>query len=378
NDPQNDVDGDGISGHIDNCPTVSNPSQANADGDGMGDACDPDDDNDGVLDGADVCPGFDDTIDTDADGIPDGCDAMPNDNDNDGVNDGADVCPGFDDTIDTDADGIPDGCDAMPNDNDNDGVNDGGDNCPTVSNPAQTNTDGDSMGDACDPDDDNDGVLDAADTCPITPNWFVDADADGIDDACDPNIAIPSSGGGSTAKSSGPGETGGRFVIPVTGRQVMKIDCANPTTIMQLDNSNRVLFNGLCGYDGVLETEPESGIAGLKPLPAGMTFVSGMNISILQNNSPVKPLPDKSSVTVSFFNPQAAPDKKFSILFWDAAAGDWVKLPAQVTKDGKFVPTDLYGDTDADKPEVLDGVHTSGYRLEVTLNFGGIFILAAE
>ena len=35
----------------------------------------PDSDNDGVCDTDDVCPGFDDTIDTDGDGIPDGCDS---------------------------------------------------------------------------------------------------------------------------------------------------------------------------------------------------------------------------------------------------------------------------------------------------------------
>ena len=38
-----DGDSDGIADHLDNCPTVSNPSQANTDGDALGDACDPDD-----------------------------------------------------------------------------------------------------------------------------------------------------------------------------------------------------------------------------------------------------------------------------------------------------------------------------------------------
>jgi|GEM_PF-3326570 len=37
--PDDDVDQDGISDCIDNCPFVSNPDQADADGDGVGDAC---------------------------------------------------------------------------------------------------------------------------------------------------------------------------------------------------------------------------------------------------------------------------------------------------------------------------------------------------
>lgn len=45
-----DTDGDGIPDASDNCPTVSNASQANNDGDSLGDACDPDDDNDGLSD----------------------------------------------------------------------------------------------------------------------------------------------------------------------------------------------------------------------------------------------------------------------------------------------------------------------------------------
>jgi hypothetical protein len=71
-----DTDGDGANDNADNCVIVPNAGQPNADGDAMGDACDPDDDADGRLDSIDNCPSVPnpDQLDVDANGIGKVCD----------------------------------------------------------------------------------------------------------------------------------------------------------------------------------------------------------------------------------------------------------------------------------------------------------------
>ncbi|MCH8966097.1 MAG: S8 family serine peptidase [Planctomycetes bacterium] len=66
-DPDTDCNGDGIP---DICG-LANGTDADCDGNGVPDECDPDEDSDGVPDACDLCPGADDLIDLDGDGVPD-------------------------------------------------------------------------------------------------------------------------------------------------------------------------------------------------------------------------------------------------------------------------------------------------------------------
>ena len=93
------------------------------------------------------------------------------DTDRDGIGEGCDNCPANANAnqTDTDGDGRGDVCDA---DDDNDGVLDTGDNCPLSANSNQADNDDDDIGDTCDPDDDNDGVSDEDDNCPLTANQY--------------------------------------------------------------------------------------------------------------------------------------------------------------------------------------------------------------
>jgi PKD repeat protein len=76
--PIQDDDGDGVANEDDNCPDNKNANQKDYDGDGLGDVCDPDDDNDGLSDEIEAELGTDATSkDSDGDGVNDTDDAFP-------------------------------------------------------------------------------------------------------------------------------------------------------------------------------------------------------------------------------------------------------------------------------------------------------------
>ncbi|MBI4237086.1 MAG: thrombospondin type 3 repeat-containing protein [Deltaproteobacteria bacterium] len=250
-----DSDGDGLNDAVDRCPYLADllvdtngdqtpDAQSDTDKDTVPEACDPDDDNDGLEDWAEsgsnhfIAVQYLRSVPTTVLGHCVPLDPKRPDSDGDGLCDGPagpqfsveGACHGFDNCpdhyesglggdvqlgqivqhadADTPPDAIGNACADFggPDDADQDGLPSSQDNCPLVPNPDQWNTDGDSWtpgpakvlptmavnaggGDACDPDDDADGATDVEEGGELGVHpWEPDSDhfsGNGYDDYCD-------------------------------------------------------------------------------------------------------------------------------------------------------------------------------------------------
>jgi hypothetical protein len=178
----------------DNCPNMDNDGQENSDDDAYGDACDPDDDNDAMTDGAELTFQWDAgahkcSNDKDLPGSATPLDPKNPDTDGDGVLDGKECEVGSNPLDAGDSPGAP----AAGQDPDKDGVANSYETAwraQNFSGAVSEDVDLDTLVGQLDPDSDNDGLSDGCEGLVTNTSLLrADSDNDGTLDSAEPAVA---------------------------------------------------------------------------------------------------------------------------------------------------------------------------------------------
>jgi hypothetical protein len=166
--------------------------------------------------------------------------------------------------------------------------------------------------------------------------------------------------------------------VPFDGGDPVQQDCEQySSTILQLPDGTWVKFG--CPFEGFTELKGLN----LEDLPdglgAGLEFVAGLQVGLLDLNNAVITINEDGTITITFMIPPDSNGRGHDILYWDPTANDgqggWATLPPAQFGDND-VP--IHPENPEDGRRVRSGVWNDGTSVTVTVNFPGIFVLVAR
>jgi len=187
----------------------------------------------------------------------------------------------------------------------------------------------------------------------------------------------PSTPGSSNAQSGSSNSPSGlsAAVIPLTGGEVINLDCSTAFWAFEI----KLSYFELCDQQ---TTVRQIGTGDLPAkLPAGFSFVMGLNINVLSDGQIVKNLPAGSGIEMDFPLYNQSQDK-FAVLYWSDDDGDgkgeWIEVSKQISTDeiSQVVSTgdDLYKLVNNSGSQVL----TNQFYQTLTTHKTGVFVLVKK
>jgi hypothetical protein len=110
-------------------------------------------------------------------------------------------------------------------------------------------------------------------------------------------------------------------IIPVTGGETIELDCNTQVTILGI----KVTFYNLCEQQAILNGVDANSLPG--DLPAGFTFVTGLNVAVLDQGELLDPLSTGAGIEMDF--PANGTDQ-FAVLFWNNS--QWVEITQSLSE----------------------------------------------
>jgi hypothetical protein len=132
---------------------------------------------------------------------------------------------------------------------------------------------------------------------------------------------------GSTPGSSPSQSPSLELIIPVTGGEVIGLDCNSIFWAFGI----KLSFTGLCDYQTTLDDIGIDELPGA--LPDGTSFVTGLDLRLLRQNQTIDELPEGAAVQLDFPLLGDATGQ-FTVLHWNGS--EWVELSQQAGGDPNF------------------------------------------
>jgi hypothetical protein len=179
------------------------------------------------------------------------------------------------------------------------------------------------------------------------------------------NTSVPATERPNQTTPSNPG-----FIIPITGNRPVDLDCNSIYWVWGI----KLTFYNLCDQQSTLR-----GIAANElpaPLPAGVSYLLGVNVDILSDGQVVKNLPDGAGIELDY--PLISIDQ-LAVLHWNDPEGDgtgeWVEVSQPLTRGQLPGALTTESEDELYKLMTLSG---GGFYPVLTTDQIGIFILVAK
>ena len=172
-------------------------------------------------------------------------------------------------------------------------------------------------------------------------------------------------GGGSATSSLGSGSSSpGNSAIPLIGGELVGLDCDSVFIAFGI----KLTFMGLCDYQTIVNEVAEGDLPG--DLPAGSSYVTGLDLAVLNNGQELQTLPAGAGVQLDF----PIPAGEYAVLYWDEATGAWVEVSWPLD------PADVADALGIDEGDGLYRLNPSlvSFLQILTTNKTGIFILVQK
>ena len=189
------------------------------------------------------------------------------------------------------------------------------------------------------------------------------------------SIPVSSSTSTASTSSSRSPSTLLPFVIPLTGGELINLDC---NTVFWAFGIKLSYFE-LCDQQTTVHKIDTSDLPA--KLPAGFSFVMGLNIDVLSDGQIIEELPAESGIEMDFPLYNQSQDK-FAVLYWSAEDGDgkgeWIEVSKQIGMDkiSQAVSTgdDLYQLVNKSSSQGF----TNLFYQTLTTNKTGVFVLVKK